>query len=285
MTNSSQLNLLSLAEQAKDNNDLPQAKQYLLEALRLGHDSKIVYELCKIYLTEDQADQAYILIKEEPDLFSDSKIFEMYLQILKKRHFNIEGLELENLLGHKLDIKIVPESSQKQIEIIKKFRSLVNITEQDYLQLFSLSEENFINLASSLLLDPSQNFALRLSLCEDLIKLSVNKEFDVFVLGERQAFNPSKTLLLEKDPIYREICVSLADYLRRDPSKLPLMVGEVNVVMGMLYPKLHDYIKDPDQFAHDFRIYIETKKGGSNQQLLDRIYKYLAYEKVKNEDF
>ena len=60
------------------------------------------------------------------------------------------------------------------------------------------------------------------------------------------------------------------------------MVGELNVCLGMLYPKLHDYISDPDQFTHDFRRYLESKQGGVNQKLLNKIYEYLAYEKAIN---
>ena len=69
------------------------------------------------------------------------------------------------------------------------------------------------------------------------------------------------------------------------PSKLPIMIGEMNVCLGMLYPRLNDYIRDPDQFAHDFRNYLEQKKGGANQKLLNKIYEYLAYEKATNSDF
>lgn len=285
MNSSSQENLLSLAHEAQMHHDLPQAKQYLLEALRLGHDSQIVCELCQIYLNEQKADQAYSLIKEEPDLFSDQEVFKTYLQILQARHFNIEKLELDHLLGRKLETEVTPQPLEVQNKIMRNFRTKRNLTEADYLELFSLSRENFVNLAKSLLLDPAQNFALRLSLCEDLIKLGVDEDIQVYVLGEAKEFNPSQTILLEKDPIYREVCISIADYLRRDPSKLTLMVGELNIVLGMLYPKLHDYISDPDQFAHDFRKYLESKAGGANQKLLEKIYQYLAYEKAENSDF
>lgn len=283
MNNTSQENLISLAHEAVKNNDLPQAKQYFLEALRFGHNSKIVCELCDIYLKEEKADQAYALIKEEPDLFSDNEVFQTYLAILKKRNFNIEKIELDNLLEKKLDVKVEPISETEQQKLMQRFRSLKNITEADYLQLFQLSKENFVLLAESLLLDPSQNFALRLSLCEDLIKLRVDKEIRVFILGEAKTFIPAQTMLLEKDPVYREVCISIADYLRRDPSKLTLMVGELNIVMGMLYPKLHDYISDPDRFAHDFRKYIEEKDGGANQKLLEQIYHYLAVQHAEND--
>lgn len=282
MTNASQDNLLSLAQKAQANNDISQAKQYLLEALRMGHRTDIVCQLCSIYLKEDQADQAYILLKEEPDLFSDSEVFKLYLATLEKMHYFIEFLQLKNLLNKNIAANVECVDPEKQIKIMQNFQQLKNITQDDYLQLFCLSKENFVNFAKSLLFNPSQGFALRISLCEDLIKLGVDVTISVYVLGKQEKFIPSQTELLEKDAIYREVCVSIADYLRRDPSKLPLMIGEMNVVLGMLYPKLHKYIQNPDQFAHDFRHYIDSKNGGVNQDLLEKIYQYLAYEKSNN---
>lgn len=280
MANTSQSNLLELAEQEIEKNNFDKAIEYLLEALRLGHSTEIVYKLCELFLKQDKPKNAYTLIKEEPDLFSDSKIYELYLKILKALNFKIEALELENLSNKKLDIQVSPINEEKQQDLMRNFRTLKSISENNYLELYKLSKANFIQLAQSLLIDPTLNFALRLSLCEDLIKLGYDKKVVVSVMGENKSFIPKETMLLQKDPIYRECCVSLADYLRREPSKLPMMVGELNVCLGMLYPKLHDYISNPDQFTHDFRKYLESKQGSANQKLLDRIYQYLAYEKT-----
>ena len=280
MANTSQSNLLELAEQEIEKSNFDKTIEYLLEALRLGHSTEIVYQLCELFLKQDKPKNAYTLIKEEPDLFSDSKIYELYLKILKALNFNIEALELENLSNKKLDIQISPINEEKQQNLMRNFRILKSVSENNYLELYKLSKTNFIQLAQSLLIDPTLNFALRLSLCEDLIKLGYDKKVVVSVMGENKSFIPKETMLLQKDPIYRECCVSLADYLRREPSKLPMMVGELNVCLGMLYPKLHDYISDPDQFTHDFRKYLESKQGGANQKLLDKIYQYLAYEKT-----
>lgn len=280
MANTSQSNLLELAEQEIEKSNLDKAIEYLLEALRLGHSTEIVYQLCELFLKQDKPKNAYTLIKEEPDLFSDSRIYELYLKILKALNFNIEALELENLSDKNLDIQISPINEEKQQNVMRNFRTLKSVSENNYLELYELSKTNFVQLAQSLLIDPTLNFALRLSLCEDLIKLGYDKKVVVSVMGENKSFIPKETMLLQKDPIYRECCVSLADYLRREPSKLPMMVGELNVCLGMLYPKLHDYISDPDQFTHDFRKYLESKQGGANQKLLDKIYQYLAYEKT-----
>ncbi|MBD5430089.1 hypothetical protein [Lactobacillus sp.] len=282
MVNKSQRNLLNLAEQAVENEKLDEAVQHLLEALRLGHTTEIVYKLCELFLKQNKPYKAYTLIKEEPDLFSDKKIYDLYLKILKDLNFNIEALELSYLSNQKIDLAISPISEQKQQELMRNFKTLKSVSENDYLKLYQLSKPNFIQLSQSLLIDPTLGFALRLSLCEDLIKLGYDNSVIVSVMGENKTFIPKETMLLQKDPIYRECCISLADYLRREPSKLPIMVGELNVCLGMLYPKLHDYISDPDQFTHDFRRYLESKQGGVNQKLLNKIYEYLAYEKAIN---
>ena len=282
MVNKSQRNLLNLAEQAVENEKLDEAVQHLLEALRLGHTTEIVYKLCELFLKQNKPYKAYTLIKEEPDLFSDKKIYDLYLKILKDLNFNIEALELSYLSNQKIDLAISPISEQKQQELMRNFKTLKSVSENDYLKLYQLSKPNFIQLSQSLLIDPTLGFALRLSLCEDLIKLGYDNSVIVSVMGENKTFIPKETMLVQKDPIYRECCISLADYLRREPSKLPIMVGELNVCLGMLYPKLHDYISDPDQFTHDFRRYLESKQGGVNQKLLNKIYEYLAYEKAIN---
>lgn len=282
MLNSSQKNYLNLADEALKNNSKDQAIQYLLEALQLGHDTKIVYKLCQAFLAKGDPKKAYTLIKEEPDIFSDQKVYMLYLEILQKLNFNIEALELKNLRNQSLELEIEPIKENQQQDLMRNFKNLKLISESDYVELYKLSKDNFIQLAQSLLIDPTQSFALRLSLCEDLIKMGYDNKVIVSVLGQNTTFVPKETMLLSKDPIYRECCVSLADYLRRDPSKLTMMVGELNVCLGMLYPKLHDYISDPDQFTHDFRKYLESKQGGANQELLDKIYQYLAYEKAMN---
>ncbi|MBP2057771.1 tetratricopeptide (TPR) repeat protein [Lactobacillus colini] len=285
MPNASQSNLLSLADLEIQKDNIDNAIQHLLEALRIGYSSEIVYKLCNLLLKQNKFQQAYTLIKEEPDLFSDSRTYNLYLKILKGLDFNIEALEIENLSGKKIDVNIFPASERTQRSLMKNFKELRSVSEQDYHELYRLSKANFIQLAQSLLIDPTQSFALKLSFCEDLIKLGYDKEVTVSIMGENKFFIPKETVLLQKDPIYQECCASLADYLRRDPNKIELMIGELNICLGMLYPKLHDYISDPDQFTHDFRHYLENKHGGTNQNLLDKVYQYMSYEELINNSF
>ena len=78
MTNLSQKNLINLANESIENKDLTQAEEYLEEALNLSYDENISKSLVKVYLSDNKEDQAYDLVKEEPDLFSDSEIFSLY---------------------------------------------------------------------------------------------------------------------------------------------------------------------------------------------------------------
>lgn len=275
----SQNNLIKLADEALERKNLSQAQTYLLEALRLGHKWEIVEKLCNIFLQENKAFQAYRLIKEEPDLFSNKEIYKLYIKILQKCNFYIEAIELKNLANLVLPKEIKPVSLEEQQKIIKKFRTIVQLTEKDYLELYKLNLDNFVNLAQSLLLDPTLNFAIRLSLCEDLVKLGYQEEIAVLVLGKKETFIPKDTTLFEKDTLYQEVIMSIADYYQKDPTKLLMMLNETKIALGMLYPKLHSYISNPDAFAHDLRTYVENKDGGENKELLEKIYNYLNYEK------
>ena len=73
MTSVSQQNLLKLAEEDERKGDLEAAIQNLEEALRGEHSLDVILKLCKLYCANKQDDQAYALIKEEPDLLVYSR--------------------------------------------------------------------------------------------------------------------------------------------------------------------------------------------------------------------
>ena len=101
------------------------------------------------------------------------------------------------------------------------------------------------------------------------------KKVDEDGKGQMESFIPANTLLLEKEPKYREIISSIGSKFHNSPSQLPLMLGEVNLVLGSLYPKINQYIDEPDSFASDLVSFLQRKDGRSHQKLLEKIYKYL----------
>lgn len=277
MTNFSQKNLLQLAQQNEDQGKFGQAIKNLEEALRNGHSPSIVAQLAKNYRQNKQEDQAYALLKEEPDLFSDSQLFQEYQLTLKANHFAIEAAQLEYLHGQKLPVQVRPSSEEDQQLLMRTFRQKENITQWDYQQLLKLNVVNFLNFAQSLLLDPSQNFALRLSLCEDLVKLGSTKPCKIWILDQIREFVPRESQLLEKETIYQEVIAAISDKLRHNPSQLPMYLGEVNLVLGSLYPRLGDYIEDPDAFSHDLYSFLQSRKGYEYQKLLEKVYQHLPH--------
>ncbi|RVU70647.1 MULTISPECIES: hypothetical protein [Lactobacillus] len=275
MVSLSQENLMKLAEENEKNHNLTGAIQNLLEALRMHHDTQIVLRLCDLYCRNKQEDQAYTLIKEEPDLFSDQQVYLEYFNVLAANHFLIEALQVEHVSGRKAPLQVTPASDQDQKMIMDLFKRQKNISQFDYEQLLKLNLINFKSFAQSLLLDPSQNFAVRLAICEDLVRLGVTEEVKVWVIGKMQAFIPAETVLLEKNTIYQEVIASLGSKFRNNPSQLPLMLGEANLIFGSLYPMISSYIKDPDSFTSDLVSFLETKNGRSHQELLEKIYQNL----------
>ncbi len=271
MTSLSQKNLLNLANKVAANGDFPQAIQYLEEALRDGYSETIVLNLCQMYIKNGQNYSAYELIKEEKDLFTDAKVFSIYSKVLQANNFLIEALEVKNITGYDLPDKILPVPLKEQQQIMLNFKGKSKPTKFDYEQLFKLDLINFQNYAQSLLIDPSLNFASRIVLCEDLFRLGIKEKFKVLVLGQTEEFIPQKINLLEKEPIYREVVSGIGSRYYHKPSQLPAVLGEVNLILGSLYPKLSKYVDDPDSFASDIASYIENQDGRSNQKLFERI--------------
>ena len=271
MTSLSQKNLLSLAQKSAAKGDFAQAIQNLEEALRIGPSNEIVLCLCELYLKDKQNYSAYELIKEEKDLFTNPKIFREYSRILKMNHFSIEALEVKNITAYELPDLVEPVSKTKQQQIMVTFKQKTKPTKFDYEQLFKLDLPNFKNFGQSLLLDPSLNFAIRLVLIEDLFRLGLQETFRVLVLGQEEQFIPQKINLLEKDAIYREVVSGIGSRYYHKPSQLPAVLGEVNLILGSLYPKLYKYVDNPDSFASDIASYIENHDGRSNQKLFEKI--------------
>ena len=158
---------------------------------------------------------------------------------------------------------------------MQNFKQREQVTQLDYESLHKLNLPNFKAFARSVLLDPTPDFAVRLSLCEDLVRLGLEEKFEIWVIGQMKSFIPANTLLLEKEPKYREIISSIGSKFHNSPSQLPLMLGEVNLVLGSLYPKINQYIDEPDSFASDLVSFLQRKDGRSHQKLLEKIYKYL----------
>ena len=271
MTSLSQKNLINLAKRNEANGDMVQAIQNLEEALRDGHSNEVVLNLCDFYLKNKQSYSAYELIKEEKDLFTDSEIFAKYSKILSENHFLIEALEVKNITDYELPYSVEAVNSTVQKKIMVTFRQKAKPTKYDYDQLFKLDLSNFKNFAQSLLIDPSLNFAVRLVLCEDLFRLGLKNKFKVLVLGQEEEFIPRKINLLEKEPVYREVVSGIGSRYYHQPSQLPAVLGEVNLILGSLYPKLNKYVDDPDSFASDIASYIDNHDGRSNQKLFEKI--------------
>lgn len=267
----SQKNLLELARKNEKTGNLSQAIENAEEALRIGSSKAATLQLCELYLKNGQADFAYSLIKEESDLFSNQEIFAEYSKILQTTHYVIEALEISNLSKNEIKILVEPVKQSKQQRIMVDFKEKRQPTLNDYQQLFKLDLNNFKQFSQSLLIDPSLNFAVRISICEDLIRLGLDDHFRVLVLGKIEEFVPRSVSLLEKDPIYREVVSGIGSRYYHRPNQLPIILAEVNLILGNLYPMINMYVDDPDSFTSDLVSYIENHDGRSRQKLFEAI--------------
>lgn len=271
MSSLSQENLLKLAQRNEKIGNLAQAIESTEEALKIGPSKNVTLQLCELYLKNGQVDFAYSLIKEESDLFSDQEIFAEYSKVLQATHYVIEALEISNLSKNEINILVEPVDQCKQKKIMVDFKTKSQPTLNDYQQLFKLDLKNFKRFSQSLLIDPSLNFAVRISICEDLTRLGLADRFKVLVLGKTAEFVPQNISLLEKDPIYREIISGIGSRYYHRPNQLPTILAEVNLILGSLYPMINMYVDDPDSFTSDLVSYIENQDGRGHQKLFEAI--------------
>ncbi|GHV98114.1 hypothetical protein lacNasYZ03_03150 [Lactobacillus nasalidis] len=272
MINTSQQNLLKLAGQAEAAGDFAAARDQLEEALRLGFDAELLLNLSRVLRLNHEEDQAYAAVKALPDLFSEEAVRKEYGQILAANNYLIEALQVKHLTGGQVTFAVQPADQQEQEQILKSFRKARTVTERQYQQLLKLDLPTYTAFARSLLLDPLGNHALRLAVCEDLIKLGCQEQIQLLVLGELRSFVPAETPLLKQDPVYREFIASLASRYQNRPSELPLILAEGNFAFGQLYPCQSDYISNPDAFAKALVSFLRKKQGWDYQKLLEKIY-------------
>ena len=158
---------------------------------------------------------------------------------------------------------------------MQKFKQKKQVNQADFESLHKLNLINFKAFTQSILLDPTPDFAVRLALCEDLVRLGLKDSFKIWIVDNLEEFVPAETLLLEKEPAYREIITAVGSRFAHNPSQLPLMIGETNLVVGSLYPKVKKYVDEPDSFASDLVSFLQTKEGRSHQKLFNKIYQHL----------
>ena len=272
MTSVSQENLRKLAIEAEAGGDYQAACGHLEEALRLGFDEDLALDLSRLLRLNKEEDQAYALIKALPDLFSRDKVLEEYGQVLAANNFLIEALQVKHLTEGEVDFPVLPADKKEQEKILLAFRKKQAVSQSQYEQLLKLDLPTYLAFARSLLLDPLANYALRLAVCEDLVKLGVKEEMQVMILGDLKSFVPAETDLLKQDPVYREFITSLASRYQNRPSELPLILAEGYFAFGQLYPCQGDYVTNPDAFARDLTGFLRQKRGGESQNLLEKIY-------------
>ena len=94
-----------------------------------------------------------------------------------QNHFLIEALQLKNITGLNLPVRVEPVSEQKQQMIMQAFKQKKQINQTDYESLHKLNLVNFKAFVQSILLDPTPDFAVRLALCEDLVRLGLKEKF------------------------------------------------------------------------------------------------------------
>lgn len=273
----SQQELLKLADEAINKNKFDLAQQYLKQAQENGFEPIIAAKIASVELQQQAEGQAYLTIKEIPDFFSDLAVFATYQQVLQANHYLIEQLQLQQIiklnfsksdqakyLAIIFENKVAEISEDEQTELLANFRQkdLVNLQNEDLLELYRLSEANFIKLIETILLDRYVPAPLRVSLIAELKKLNVKQPINQYSLDQIKQFTPSNTKILQETVLFQKGIELIMDFTSSAPELASEYLAEYGNVLQKLYPFAEDYVSD----ANDLFSAIEFKLNPDSGQ-------------------
>lgn len=271
----SQQHLLKLAQGSERAGDLDSAISNLEEAVLTARSTELVTQLARLYRQNKQGLLAYHTIKALPDYLTGKALTE-YWNILAANHFFIEAMELvasDSKLVAPADVNVTPVSVSRQEIIIKQYHN-VGLVEDNYLQVLQLDFKHFMLLIRSYLLDPNANFAIRLSLVEECVRLRLETPLQVLILDQLKTVIPSQLPLMYQSAQYQTILAAALAQIAKSPSQRPLVLSCVNLIVGSLYPDLSQ-IDDSAAFASAIVSYVTDHTAGRYNQLFSQIMQHI----------
>ncbi|APT19140.1 MULTISPECIES: hypothetical protein [Amylolactobacillus] len=261
-----QVEFMRLAADAVVTQNFDVARDYLVEANKISVEPQISRQLVEIELELQEKDQAYLTIKEMPDLFSDINVFELYQKVLAINHLHIEQQQIVAqvsriydanefaLYQDKVDANLAePVTGEKRGEIFEASLALFStgrlFTQTAIRQLHQLSQTDYLQLARLYLTLPNMNVQNKTFLVEDLIRLRLEETVKVTVLDQPFDFVPATTDFFFKTNLYVTGQRWLEQKLEKDPILLEQILGEFSYCLGALYPVEERFIPDVAEFC------------------------------------
>lgn len=265
MLTKTQQELLNLANEAVAEEKFSMARDYLIEANKVGVQDTVSRRLVEVELLLEEKDQAYLTLRELPDLFSNLEIFALYQRVLVANSLLIEQLQvIAQLTKNYAQKTIAPyiaviereqvtplalaEQNKTYEVILTKFAQGAQLGQAELYLLHQLELERYLQLVRFNLLSPNLAQQNRIVLVEDLVRLVFNDKVDLMFFGEKKSFIPANTKLFQQTAIYRQGIQIIEEKFYKDPTLFAQVLSEFGYCLQLLYPVEQEYISDVSEF-------------------------------------
>lgn len=265
MLTKTQQELLNLANEAVAEEKFSMARDYLIEANKVGVQDTVSQRLVEVELLLEEKDQAYLTLRELPDLFSNLEIFALYQRVLVANSLLIEQLQvIAQLTKNYAQKTIAPyiaiiereqvtplalaEQNKTYEAILTKFARGAQLGQAELYALHQLELERYLQLVRFNLLSPNLAQQNRIVLVEDLVRLVFNDKVDLMFFGEKKSFIPANTKLFQQTAIYRQGIQIIEEKFYKDPTLFAQVLSEFGYCLQLLYPVEQEYISDVSEF-------------------------------------
>lgn len=265
MLTKTQQELLNLANEAVAEEKFSMARDYLIEANKVGVQDTVSRRLVEVELLLEEKDQAYLTLRELPDLFSNLEIFALYQRVLVANSLLIEQLQvIAQLTKNYAQKTIAPyiaviereqvtplalaEQNKTYEVILTKFAQGAQLGQAELYALHQLELERYLQLVRFNLLSPNLAQQNRIVLVEDLVRLVFNDKVDLMFFGEKKSFIPANTKLFQQTAIYRQGIQIIEEKFYKDPTLFAQVLSEFGYCLQLLYPVEQEYISDVSEF-------------------------------------
>lgn len=265
MLTKTQQELLNLANEAVAEEKFSMARDYLIEANKVGVQDTVSRRLVEVELLLEEKDQAYLTLRELPDLFSNLEIFALYQRVLVANSLLIEQLQVIAQLTKNYAQKTIAlyiaiiereqvtplalaEQNKTYEAILTKFARGAQLGQAELYSLHQLELERYLQLVRFNLLSPNLAQQNRIVLVEDLVRLVFNDKVDLMFFGEKKSFIPANTKLFQQTAIYRQGIQIIEEKFYKDPTLFAQVLSEFGYCLQLLYPVEQEYISDVSEF-------------------------------------
>lgn len=271
MVNVSQQELVKLGQEALENKHFPQAESYFTEAISFAPDLEIEKMLVQTLLVEKKQEAAFEIASSWQNIFDNVGYLKLYVEVLQENRLNIEWQKLNKKFAddNASEIKkwlATVDFSELDLEEQKKIYQDLNdkltkdhpLTRHDLYRLQKLSQNSYLQLIKSALVNPYLTSNNRTILIEELNDFSFDDEVTIIYRDVLTTINPQEVGYFFNDQVISQGLKIIEDDFEKDPTFEQLVKMSFLQIMQELFPFVEDSIVDVATFVTVLADYLKN---------------------------